>query len=254
MRKIISNAKTNASTFRVKNGSTLTFKNVELQCNKPSYGIWASENAVVNFESGKIVTSDSSCISTNGNDAPGTTINVKGGQLLNSNSYGIYMPAYGTMNISGGEVQGINMRRGTLNITGNAHLISCAYTKEEADNIGEYTTYSGLIWLGDTVAVLAGSNGYIKEDGEEIVINVADSATVDNSFSDKSGEPIVIYALDTADGLNQVVKVNISDTSKVKVMTHEDIAAEATAKNKSYTPKSQTTVFINNVQVYPVVE
>ena len=39
-------------------------------------------------------------------------INVKGGELSNSNSYAIYMPAFGEINISGGT--SINMRRGNF--------------------------------------------------------------------------------------------------------------------------------------------
>ena len=109
---------------------------------KICYGVYLKGNnseddsnmTTLNFESGSITTRDCSCVATNGMDEPGSQINIKGGKLLNENSYGIYMPASGEMNISGGEVQGINMRRGTLNISGGK-ISKVAYTKEEPERI-----------------------------------------------------------------------------------------------------------------------
>ena len=252
MRKITAKGQSTSYVVDVKKNSSVTIKNVDLECIKAEgqeanmYGIYCSENSVVNFESGKIHTYDSACISTNGNDKPGCTINIKGGELTNDNSYAIYMPAFGEINISGGTTQAINMRRGTLNVTGGK-ISKVAYTKEEADKIENYPTYSGLVWLGDTVAILSGSNGYIKEEGEEIIINVS-GGTVEKSFG--TDAPFTVYCLDTAT-FNQVVKFTGVAKEDIKIVSHEEIKEKT---KKSYTPKSQTTVFVDGEQIFPVKE
>ena len=252
MRKITAKGQSTSYVVDVKKNSSVTIKNVDLECIKAEgqeanmYGIYCAENSVVNFESGKIHTSDSACISTNGNDKPGCTINIKGGELTNDNSYAIYMPAFGEINISGGTTQAINMRRGTLNLTGGK-ISKVAYSKEDADKIEDYPTYSGLVWLGDTVAILSGSNGYIKEDNEEIVINVS-GGTVEKSFG--TDEPFTVYCLDTAT-FNQSVKFTGVAKEDIKIVSHEEIKEKT---KKSYTPKSQTTVFVDGEQIFPVNE
>lgn len=252
MRKINAKGQANSSVIDAKKNSSVTIKNIDLECvtgqgqNANMYGVYCAENSVVNFESGKIHTSDSACIATNGNDKPGCIINVKGGELSNSNSYAIYMPAFGEINISGGTTQAINMRRGTLNISGGK-ISKVAYSKEEADKIKDYPTYSGLIWLGDTVAILSGSNGYIKSEGEEIIINKT-GGTVEKSFG--TDEPFTVYCLDTSE-FNQVVKFNGVSKEDIKIVSHEEIQAET---SKPYTPKSSTTVFVGKEQIFPVDE
>lgn len=252
MRKITAKGQSTSYVVDVKKNSSVTIKNVDLECIRAKgqeanmYGIYCAENSVVNFESGKIHTSDSACISTNGNDKPGCTINVKGGELSNDNSYAIYMPAFGEINISGGTTQAINMRRGTLNLTGGK-ISKVAYSKEDADKIEDYPTYSGLVWLGDTVAILSGSNGYIKEDNEEIVINVS-GGTIEKSFG--TDEPFTVYCLDTAT-FNQTVKFTGVAKEDIKIVSHEEIKEKT---KKSYTPKSQTTVFVDGEQIFPVNE
>ena len=252
MRKITAKGQSTSYVVDVKKNSSVTIKNVDLECIKAEgqeanmYGIYCAENSVVNFESGKIHTSDSACISTNGNDKPGCTINIKGGELTNDNSYAIYMPSFGEINISGGTTQAINMRRGTLNVTGGK-ISKVAYTKEEADKIENYPTYSGLVWLGDTVAILSGSNGYIKEEGEEIIINIS-GGTVEKSFG--TDAPFTVYCLDTAT-FNQTVKFTGVAKEDIKIVSHEEIKEKT---KKSYTPKSQTTVFVDGEQIFPVKE
>ena len=252
MRKINAKGQANSSVINAKKNSSVTIKNIDLECvtgqgqNANMYGVYCAENSVVNFESGKIHTSDSACIATNGNDKPGCIINVKGGELSNSNSYAIYMPAFGEINISGGTTQAINMRRGTLNISGGK-ISKVAYSKEEADKIKDYPTYSGLIWLGNTVAILSGSNGYIKSDGEEIIINKT-GGTVEKSFG--TDEPFTVYCLDTA-AFNQVVKFTGVAKEDIKIVSHEEIKEKT---KKSYTPKSQTTIFVDGEQIFPVIK
>jgi len=253
----------NNSAMSIEKNGELTLKDIDYVCgeNHVAYGVYLKGNkstnpenmTTLNFESGSITTRDCACVATNGMDEPGSQINIKGGKLLNENSYGIYMPASGEMNISGGEVQGINMRRGILNITGGK-ILSPNNTVEEgplkADPIGKYTNYSGLIWLGRTIAVLSGSKGYIKENNEAINITISDSVLLADSFDGTA--PIHVYCLDTSDAdKNQVVNITISDPSKVKVWTHEDIEADvAFCHGPNYVHKSFSTVYINGEKVY----
>lgn len=244
----------NNSALSVENNAELTLKDIDYVCgeNHIAYGVYLKGNkstdpenmTTLNFESGSITTRDCACVTTNGMDEPGSQINIKGGKLLNENSYGIYMPASGEMNISGGEVQAINMRRGTLNITGGK-ISKVAYSKEDADKIWDYVNYSGLIWLGDTVAILSGSNGYIKSEGEVLKVKKT-GGTVEKSFG--TDEPFTVYCVDTST-FNQVVEFEGVAREDIKIVTHEDIIA-----HKAYTPKSQTIVKIDGVQVFPEVE
>ena len=200
--------------------------------------------STLNFESGSMLTADCSCVTTNGMDEPGSQINISGGELKTTNSHAIYMPASGEINISGGDVQSINMRRGKLNISGGK-VSKVDYTEGQADKIWDYINYSGLIWLGDTVAILSGSKGYIKSEGEELEINVT-GGEVEKSFG--TNEPFTVYCLDTSP-FNQVVRFNGVAREDIKIVTHEDIIA-----HKEYTPKSQTKVYIGETQIYPVEE
>ena len=248
----------NNSAMSIENNGELTLKDIDYVCGEDhvAYGVYLKGNnsidhnnmTTLNFESGSISTRDCSCVTTNGMDEPGSQVNIKGGKLETSNSHAIYMPASGEINISGGEVESINMRRGTLNISGGK-ISKVKYSKEEADKIKDYPTYSGLIWLGDTVAILSGSNGYIKSDGEEIIINKT-GGTVEKSFG--TDEPFTVYCLDTSE-FNQVVKFKGVAREDIKIVTQEEIKAETT---KPYTPKSRTTIFLVNdeseEQIYPV--
>lgn len=257
MRKIIAKAGVNDKIFSVKNGGTLTYKNIELVCQKNgnqdnSYGIYVQTSdkehpSIINFESGKITTSESACISTNGMDEDNSTINISGGDLLNSNSYAIYMPAKGIINISGGNTQGINIRRGTLNIS-DGTISHVSYSKEDADPIGKYYSNS-LIWLGDTVAIVSGGNGYIKSDDEEIIINKT-GGIVENSFGLDEEKPFTVYCVDTSE-FNQIVRFEGVTREEIKIVDHDYISSDASKYRKAYTPKSQTKVFIDDVQVYP---
>ena len=248
----------NNSAMSIENNADLTLKDIDYVCgpNHVAYGVYLKGNkstdpenmTTLNFESGSISTRDCSCVTTNGMDEPGSQVNIKGGKLETSNSHAIYMPASGEINISGGDVESINMRRGSLNISGGK-ISKVKYSKDEADKISDYANYSGLIWLGDTVAILSGSKGYIKEEGEVLKVTKT-GGTVEKSFG--TDEPFTVYCLDTSD-FNQVVEFEGVAREDIKIVTHEDITA-GLKPGKSYTPKSQTIVKIDGVQVFPEVE
>lgn len=282
MTKVIMNVGAdNNSAMSVEKNAELTLKNIDfvaapLDANfveeysashegwtpRTCYGVYLKGNkstdpenmTTLNFESGSIRTQDCSCVTTNGMDEPGSQVNIKGGKLETSNSHAIYMPASGEINISGGEVESINMRRGKLNISGGK-ISKVKYSKEEADKIGKYFDYSGFIWLGDTVAILSGSKGYIREnetDVEKDVVITKTGGTVEKSFG--TDEPFTVYCIDTSP-YSQNVKFIGVDASDIKIVTHDDIASNL-YPGKTYNPITQTKVFVGEseqdlVQIYP---
>ena len=89
--------------------------------------------------------------------------------------------------------------------------------------------------------------GIIKEEGEEIIINKS-GGTVEKSFG--TDAPFTVYCLDTAT-FNQTVKFTGVAKEDIKIVSHEEIKEKT---KKSYTPKSQTTVFVDGEQIFPVKE
>lgn len=100
---------------------------------------------------GGIITGGSFAVCGNGTNH-GTVITINGGTIGSEDcKAGIYHPQYGTLNISGGTIQGktgIEMRAGILNVTGDdANISSTALSEEwkvEANASGMTTTGAGI--------------------------------------------------------------------------------------------------------------
>lgn len=90
------------------------------------YGVAAfGRKATVNIQGGEIAAVDGAAVSGNGqdgnNNSGGTEINISGGILKSQNSVAIYHPQAGVLNVSDGEitgVDGIQMKAGTLVVNG----------------------------------------------------------------------------------------------------------------------------------------
>lgn len=211
-----------------------------------AFAIYLLNDASLNFKSGVVKTAYGSCISTNNTTGGNTLISITGGELYSDGSYAIYLAAQGICNISGGKVQGVNARMGHVNIFGDAEIIPTTITADSYDNIGVEFRTSGCVWLGDTVAVMAGT--YSDEAGTDCVVSVSGNATVKSDFRSAIG----IYCVDTLEAQNVKVKVataeNVTTTDAdfdaIKVYDHAYIEAEATAHGKTYTPVADSTVVI----------
>ena len=211
-----------------------------------AFACYLLNDASLEMKSGVIKTAYGSCISTNNTTGGNTAITISGGELYSDGSYAIYLAAQGVCNIKGGKVQGVNVRMGHINISGDAEIIPTTIDANSYDNIGVEFATSGCVWLGDTVAVMAGT--YSDADGTDCVINVKGNATIKSNFRSAIG----IYCVDLKEAQN--VKVIVADAEKVtttdadfdavKVYDHEYIAAEATAHGKTYTPVAESTVVI----------
>lgn len=228
-------------------GVTLDAVTVNGKQNNYAYGIYLSDEASLNFKSGTIKCAYGSCISTNNTTGGATVVNISGGELLCDGSYAIYCPSQVTFNITGGKVQGINARMGIFNISDDAEIIGTTITDDDYDDIGLNIATSGCIWLGDTIAIVAGT--YTDEDGTDCRVTISGNATVHSSYRSAIG----IYEVDT--NAEQYVQVNVAvptnvettaeGYSDIEVYDHEYIAERAAAYSKQYDPTVQSVVEIN---------
>ena len=211
-----------------------------------AFAIYLLNDASLNFKSGIVKTAYGSCISTNNTTGGNTLINITGGELYSDGSYAIYLAAQGVCNIKGGKVQGVNVRMGHINISGTAEIIPTTITADSYDNIGVEFATSGCVWLGDSIAVMAGT--YTDEAGTDCVINIKGDATVKSDFRSAIG----VYCVDLKEAQNVKVMVankdNVTTTDEefeaIKVYDHAYIEAEATAHGKTYAPVAESTVIV----------
>ena len=211
-----------------------------------AFGIYLMEDASLNFKSGIIRCAYGSCISTNNTTGGTTVINITGGELYSDGSYAIYLASQGNVNVKGGKVQGINARMGHINVYGDAEIIPTTIDASGYDNIGVEFATSGCVWLGDTIAVMAGT--YDDAKGIDTSITISGNATVKSDFRSAIG----IYCVDL--NKSQRVKVTVADASKVtttdadfeaiKVYDHAYILEEATKAGKTYVPVADSEVEI----------
>jgi hypothetical protein len=240
----------NAAIYTANTGTVLNIDGITIDVTKYAttspnwcYGIYAKNGAEVNVNSGTIKTDGCSAISTN-NTTGGATFNVTGGNLLSESGYAIYFPAQGIINISGGTVQGIQMRMGKLYISGDAQIIATGINAENCDDIGANTTASGCLAIGDTICVLSGT--YSDPHGTDTEITITGDATVAGSdFKPAIGA----YLLDTKQADTLTIEVahpeNITNpapgTQTIKVYGHDEIAEAAAAAGKPFNPVAEET-------------
>lgn len=96
--------------------------------NNGQFGVGLSDGGKFTMKGGRIeagwyaVSGNGTDVLTNG------VINIEGGELISVSDYAIYLPHSGVANITGGTVNGaagaVSIRRGELNISGNANLYS----------------------------------------------------------------------------------------------------------------------------------
>lgn len=248
---------TNGKSVVRADGATVTIDGITIDCgdSKFAYAVYGENDATINIKSG-IIKAATSAVTTN-NTTGGATINISGGELYSSTCYAIYNASQSDINITGGIVQGINTRMGNINIGGNAQVVATVLNESNYDKIGEYFATSGVLWLGDTITVVAGT--YSDAKGIDTSINIKDNAVVDSEFRSAIG----VYCVDTkaATNINVTVEngknVTTSDAeaNAISVYDHEYIAAGATEAKKTYNPVATSSVVINvdGSQIYPAV-
>lgn len=259
---IVKTSKKAQGAITVDNGGELTINGITIDGTTQGfdenwvYGVYAKNSSVINFKSGVIKVGPASCIGTN-NTTGGSTINISGGALYAEGGYAIYNASQGTINVTGGIVQGIQARMGTINISGEAQIIGTTITEDTRDAIGANIKTTGSLYLGDTIALIAGT--YTDPNGVDIAVNIGGNARVESEFRAAVG----VYTVDTKEAANVTVEaavannVSTSDISSAafKVYDHAYIAADAEAHGKTYAPtvESTVTITVEDHQIYPVV-
>ena len=96
--------------------------------NKGQFAVTLSDGGTFTMKGGRI---EAGWYAVSGNGTDVTTngvINIEGGELISVSDYAIYLPHSGVANITGGTVNGaagaVSIRRGELNISGDAKLFS----------------------------------------------------------------------------------------------------------------------------------
>ena len=101
----------------------------------------STQNSVIEIH-GKIEAGWYAIAGHGNNSTQNSVIEIQGGELISTSDYAIYLPQSGTTNITGGTVNGaagaVSIRRGTLNISGDAMLLSNGegYTGDWGDGTG----------------------------------------------------------------------------------------------------------------------
>ena len=143
-----------------------------------SSGAVDNTKSVLNITDGTITAGQAIGTNASSGRYAGYTINMSGGTVDGGTGTGMYLPAIGKTNISGGKVtaaQAIRICAGELNVTGGT--ITCTAVSDNSDLIaGGSGGTLGAIVVGKA------SNGYVGD----IVVNVSGSAVVQNT-ADKTG-------------------------------------------------------------------
>lgn len=137
---------------------------------------------------GGTIKSANFAISGNGN-RDNTELVITGGTIISTDDYAIYSPQNGITRISGGTISGaaggIALQDGTLEISGNAQLISkgtAAYTDEDGDGTRRLLNAVVCVPARYGVCKVAISGGTFTAEGDAKVIDV----TYDRAETDKT--------------------------------------------------------------------
>lgn len=110
--------------------------------NNGQFGVALYDGADFTMTGGKIEAGWYAIAGHGNNSTQNSVITIEGGELVSTSDYAIYLPQSGTTNITGGTVNGaagaVSIRRGTLNISGDAVLHSNGegYTGDWGDGTG----------------------------------------------------------------------------------------------------------------------
>lgn len=110
--------------------------------NNGQFGVALNDGADFTMTGGKIEAGWYAIAGHGNNSTQNSEIEIQGGELISTSDYAIYLPQSGTTNITGGTVNGaagaVSIRRGTLNISGDAILLSNGegYTGDWGDGTG----------------------------------------------------------------------------------------------------------------------
>lgn len=159
-------------------------------------------------------------VSGNGNNkTQNSIIEIKGGELISTSDYAIYLPHSGEATISGGTVNGaagaVSIQRGTLNISNDANIMSLGNgdTGEWGDGTGNQPNCAVMVAAkyGDCTVNISGGN--FSAEGDAILLGTGSTSykvginISGGTFSDPSA---LAYLTDNAD-----VTVKLTDNTEL---------------------------------------
>lgn len=122
-------------------------------------------------------------VSGNGNNkTQNSIIEIKGGELISTSDYAIYLPHSGEATISGGTVNGaagaVSIQRGTLNISNDANIMSLGNgdTGEWGDGTGNQPNCAVMVAAkyGDCTVNISGGN--FSAEGDAILLGTGSTS------------------------------------------------------------------------------
>lgn len=189
----------NGSGIRVINGAQATMNGGSVNAQN---GVFiANQGSAFTMNDGQITGSQFGIVGNGQSQYAGTTINIKGGSVSSATYNAIYHPQAGTLNVTGGSVQGplggIGIKSGTLNISGGsvAGTSGAGYD----DTIGSYgngimvagsaihvdsrSGYAGNLSINISGGTLSSANGYAIHEVSEGSSQISSVSVTGGHFS-----------------------------------------------------------------------
>lgn len=145
--------------------------------NNGQFGVALNDGADFTMTGGKIEAGWYAIAGNGKNSTQNSVIEIQGGELISTSDYAIYLPQSGTTNITGGTVNGaagaVSIRRGTLNISGDAVLLSTGegYTGDWDDGTGNQPNCGIMVDPAYGACTVNISGGTVSTAQDAIIFN-----------------------------------------------------------------------------------
>ena len=141
------------------------------------FGVALNDGADFTMTGGKIEAGWYAIAGNGNNSTQNSVIKIQGGELISTSDYAIYLPQSGTTDITGGTVNGaagaVSIRRGTLNISGDAVLRSNGegYTGDWGDGTGNQSNCGIMVDPAYGACTVNISGGTVSTAQDAIIFN-----------------------------------------------------------------------------------
>lgn len=141
------------------------------------FGVALYDGADFTMTGGKIEAGWYAIAGNGNNSTQNSVIKIQGGELISTSDYAIYLPQSGTTDITGGTVNGaagaVSIRRGTLNISGDAVLLSNGegYTGDWGDGTGNQPNCGIMVDPAYGACTVNISGGTVSTAQDAIIFN-----------------------------------------------------------------------------------
>ena len=145
--------------------------------NNGQFGVALYDGADFTMTGGKIEAGWYAIAGHGNNSTQNSVITIEDGELVSTSDYAIYLPQSGTTNITGGTVNGaagaVSIRRGTLNISGDAELLSNGegYTGDWGDGTGNQPNCGIMVDPAYGACTVNISGGTVSTAQDAIIFN-----------------------------------------------------------------------------------